>query len=134
VPNGFRGAHFDADQTFFADFTKFGNDGRWLVRVDPIKRQAQGVVAIKDELAEQNGAYMLVTTPIVKNDVREGATLDMRSARDGQSFWTKTFPKGEPSVWVESSSATAVFMWPANAPTVRDEARKDPVLAKRLAG
>ena len=133
VPNGFRGAHFDAEQMFFADFTKFGNDGRWLVRVDPRQRQARGVVAIKEERAEQMGAFLLVTTPIMKNDIREGASLEMRDARDGKSLWTKSFPKGDPSVWVESSSATTVFMWPAGAQTVRDEARKDPTLAKRLA-
>ena len=133
VPNGFRGAHFDSDQIFVADFTKFNNEGRWLVRVDPRQRQASGVIAVKEDLAEQHGAFLLVTTPIVKNDVREGATLDMRDAKTGKSLWTKSFPKGDPDVFVESSSSTSVFMWPVSAQTVRDEVRKEPALAKRLA-
>ncbi len=133
VPNGFRGAHFDAEQNFFADFTKFNNDGRWLVRVDPRQRQASGVVAIKEEFAEQAGAFLLVTTPIMTNEIREGAGLEMRDARDGKSLWKKSYPKDDPSVFVESTSSTAVFMWPASSQTVRDEARRDPALAKRLA-
>jgi hypothetical protein len=101
--------------------------------VDPRQRQATGIVAVKEEFAEQHGAFLLVTTPIVKNDAREGATLDMRDARTGKSLWTKAFPKGDPNVFIESSSATAVFMWPVTAQAVRDEVRKDPALARRLA-
>ncbi len=130
---GFRGGFFDTDGSLFADFPKLNEEPRKMMRLDLRQRQMQSLAEIKDKNVEQSGAFLLVTRPVMKGgQEREGVTLEMQDARDARVLWTKTFTKDSPVSWVEPVQGTAVLVWPAAAPTVRDEARKDPVLSKRL--
>ena len=131
---GFRGGTFDKD-AFFADFPKAAAEPRRMVRFDTTAKAAAGLGEIKDALASQHGQYLLVRSPLERDgNIMERMKIELRDARTGAALWSKNYTKEPPEVFVDSDKQNVVLVWKAGASMARDEARKNPALAKQLAG
>ena len=130
---GFRGALFDKDFSFFADFPKAAAEPRRMVKFDPATKSATGLGEIKDQSAAQHGPYLLVRSPLEQGgNILERMKIELRDSRTGTQLWSRNFSKEPPEVFVDPEQRNVVFVWPASAATARDEARKTPALAKQL--
>jgi len=126
---GFRGAFFDDGGQLFADFPRTTDETRKLGRIDLQQRLVAGAREIKDDDAFQAGPSLIVRAPTAKGDA---VTIEARSVHDGRALWTKTFASEAPQTFPSDRYGTMVLAWPASARTVRDEARKNPALARQL--
>lgn len=130
---GFRGAHFDSDSTFYADFPKFEQADRSIARLDLASRSVAGNVPLEEERFTQRGRFVITTKPVKQGgNLSENAILTLSNTRDGSSLWTKTYPKEMPRVWVNESAGTAVLAWAVKSSHAKAEIKNEARLAQRL--
>ena len=131
---GFRGAHFGDDQVLYADFPKFEETERQIARLNLSSRSIVGNVTIDDDQFTQHGQFVVHAKPVKKGgSVKENAILTVSNARDGSAFWTRTFPKETPRVWVNEAAGTVVLAWLVKSNHAKAEIKNDARLSQRLA-
>lgn len=131
---GFRGAHFDSDNMFYADFPKFEQNARMIARLDLASRAIAGNAPVDEERFTQRGRFIVQTKPAKKGaSLRENGILTLSNTRDGSILWTRNFPKETPRVWVNDSARTIVLAWLVKSDHAKAEIKNDTRLSHRLA-
>jgi hypothetical protein len=132
---GFRGAYFDGDQAFYADFPKEDPQERTIARAD-LTRTAMAAGTPIDEKAAawQSGQFLILRKPAGKDDsLARNVTLDVQDVRDGHTLWSRTFPKEVPFIAVTQPTALMVLQWRVEAAAAKDEIKDTPALQARFA-
>jgi hypothetical protein len=131
---GFRGAWFGDDGALYADFPKFENTERTIVKIDLRSGESVSGPEIKDSNARQYGPFVLVTKPATEGGgYGSNVVLEMHDTRGFAVRWTRTFAKEAPDVWVDADHGTVVLAWPVSAEAAKAIAQTDPALGRRLA-
>jgi Peptidase family M48 len=120
---GFRGAYFDADQAFYADFPAFDPQPRTIARADLSQANiAQGVAIEEKVAAQQYGQFLLVRKPAGKeNTLNRNITLDVKDVRDGHVLWSRGFPKEAPEISLYPQSGSLILRWSGDESAAKDE-------------
>jgi hypothetical protein len=146
----FRGAWFGPDRLAYADFPRFEEMERHVMRLDP----AFGAVAmgykIGEEVTRQYGGYLLITKPkrgkaatqtsftpetICWQVFLHGLSgldtsratdedVELRDVRDGHVVWAHYFPQEVPSM--SFGDGKVLFRWTLDSAAGRDELAKFP--------
>jgi WD40 repeat protein len=132
---GFRGAFFDGDTAFFADFPKLEPQERSIARMALDGSGIKPAIPVDDQSAVwQWGHYLLTRKPAGKHgSLFANTSLEVKSVRDGQVLWTRTFPKELPSWTLDSKAGTLLVGWSINEDAAKEEIKQHPALQTRLA-
>ncbi len=127
----FHGAYFDGDAALFADFPKRDPQARTVARFDLTASTIQPVVPVEDKSAVwQGGQFLVDRKPAGKGS---GVIVDISGVEDGRLLWTRTFPKGLPSMSLNAPGGTLLLGWYANQDGAKEEIKNDPGIQARLA-
>jgi WD40 repeat protein len=132
---GFRGAYFGDDGALYADFPKFEQTERTIARLDIAHRSSSAQSKVSDEgRVTQRGTFIITQKPAKKGgDLDRNVTLALSDTRAGTEFWSRTFPKEAPRVFVEENEGTLVLTWDARSEHAKSEIKSDPKLSQRFA-
>ena len=128
----FRGAYFDGDEAFYADFPKLANIPRSIVRADLSTIDLKPVRPIDEASLEtrQYGRYLLSKIPAGKAPWEY--SLAVQDALDGHTLWTRSFPGLTPSnIEISPDQNRVIFRWLAEQKPAMDEIKKDKALKAR---
>jgi WD40 repeat protein len=132
----FQGAYLDRD-AFYGDFPKYWDTPRCIGMCDLARHRLETLREIKDEHAQQHGRYLLVTQPAKNAPLYalfdRNVTREIRDVLNGQTLWTRHFPKEAPSLAVEPVEDTMNLMWRGDAAALKEELENFPKLAEKLA-
>jgi len=120
---GFRGAYFDSDQAFYADFPKLDPQQRTIARADLSRDSMAPGVPVEEKVAAwQSGQFLILRKPAGKqNTLARDITLEVQDVRDGHTLWTRSFPKEAPAIGMTQQSGLMVLRWRVEAAAARDE-------------
>jgi WD40 repeat protein len=132
---GFRGAYFDGDLAFYADFPKEDPQARTIARADLARESLAAGTPIEEKAAVwQSGQLLILRKPAGKeNSLTRNMTLDVQDVRDGHTLWSRTFPKEAPFIAVTQQTAQMVLEWRVEAAAAKDEIKDTPALQARFA-
>lgn len=132
---GFRGAYFDGDQSFYADFPKLDPQPRTIARGDLAKDTLMPGSALDDKAAvRQFGQFLLVRKPAGKEkSLTYNVTLEVQDVRDGHLLWSRTFPKELPDLTLDWQFNSLDLEWRVEEPAAKDEIKSNVFLQKRFA-
>jgi WD40 repeat protein len=145
LTRAFRGAYFAEDGNLYADFPKYEQTERSIVRVRLDRQELTPIIRVSERFADSYGPFLLVSKPD-KPEVRAAlfgpidsgldrkVTWETRDARTGQTLWSRYFSEEVPSVFAGPREGTMVLMWAATAKAVHDETQNNPQLRERLRG
>jgi WD40 repeat protein len=131
----FHGAYLDRD-VFYGDFPKEGETPRCIAIGELARRHIEPLTKIEDEHAQQHGRYLVVTKP-AKNAppyalFDRDVTREIRDVMNGQTLWTRHFPKEAPSLSVEAVEGTMNLMWRGDAGALQEEFKGFPKVAEEF--
>jgi hypothetical protein len=132
---GFRGAYFDGDQAFYADFPEQDPQPRTIARADLSRETMAAGTPIQEKTAAwQSGRFLILRKPAGKNNtLARDITLDVQDVRDGHTLWSRTFPKEAPFIAVTQQTALMVLEWRVEAAAAKDEIKDTAALQARFA-
>ena len=132
---GFRGAYFDGDQAFYADFPKQDPQPRTIARAELSRENmAPGLPMDEKVAARQYGQFLLVRKPAGKeNTLARNMRLEVNDVRDGHLLWSRSFPKEAPSITLDPQSDSMIFEWSVDTPAAKDEIKGSGSLQTRFA-
>lgn len=134
---GFRGAYFDRDSALYADFPKLGRQARSIARMSLDGSGIRKAVPMNDnpkEITRQWGHYLVKRAPAgKKGSLFADTTLEVDDVRDGQSLWSRTFPKSMPELTLNSAASTLLFEWPLDSDAAKREIKHYAMLKSRVA-
>jgi WD40 repeat protein len=133
---GFRGAYFDGDHAFYADFPKEDPQERSIARADLTREAMAAGTPIEEKAAAwQSGQFLILRKAAGKaNSLARDITLDVQDVRDGHTLWSRTFPKEAPFIAVTQPTALMVLQWRVEAAAAKDEIKDTAALQSRFAG
>jgi Peptidase family M48 len=132
---GFRGAYFEGDQFFYADFPKEDPQPRTIARAE-LSRQdmVPGAPLDDNAVARQYGQFLVVRTPAGKdNSLTRNITLQVEDVRDLHVLWSRTFPKEAPGTATNPPFDSLTFEWPIEDSAAKDEIKSNAALQSRVA-
>jgi hypothetical protein len=123
----FRGAFFDANGGFYADFPKNEKAGRTIVRADLAATEMKPAIPLDaDSPAKQYGPYLVTRKPNRKDKSPfSDVTLIVGDVRDGKTLWEMNFPKGIPGISVIAGENRIVLDWDVEISLGRESAREE---------
>ena len=132
---GFRGVYFDPDNGIYADFPKFAQTDRTIVRMPLPKQAIEAKRTLTDkEHARQFGKYLLKFVPAKENNPNSrDVTVEIHDIHDDQLLWSKRFPQGPPDGWITSETRSLILHWPAGSKPIKALAKDDQDAASKLA-
>ncbi|HEX8502926.1 MAG TPA: M48 family metalloprotease [Pyrinomonadaceae bacterium] len=131
---GFRAAHFGAGGTLYADFPKFEEAERAVVRLDPRTRGLAEHRKVGDAPDTQRGGFVIRRKPLKKDgNISENMTLSVSDAVSNAPLWARDFQREAPRVYVEEYEGTMALSWAVRSDHARAEIKADPKLKERLA-
>jgi WD40 repeat protein len=132
---GFRGAYFDGDQAFYADFPKEDPQARMIGHADLSRENMVPGVAIDEKVAtRQYGPFLLVRKPAGKENIlRRNITLDVKDVRDGHLLWSRNFPKEAPSITLNQTRDSLILEWSVEEAAAKEEIKATSSLQARFA-
>jgi WD40 repeat protein len=132
---GFRGAYFDGDQAFYADFPKDDTQARTVARADLSTENLVPGAPIDDKVStRQYGPFLFVRKPAGKeNTLRRNITLDVKDVRDGQLLWSRSFSKEAPSITLNQTRDSLILGWSLEEAAAKDEIKGKGSLQTRFA-
>ncbi len=132
---GFRGAYFDGDQSFYADFPKLDPQPRTIARGDLAKDTLVPGSPLDDKAAvRQLGQFLLLRKPAGKEkSLVYNVTLDVQDVRDGHLLWSRTFPKEAPGFTLDWQFNSLNLEWRVEESAAKDEIKANASLQKRFA-
>jgi WD40 repeat protein len=132
---GFRGAYFDGNQAFYADFPKEDPQERTIARAELSRESMAAGTPIEEKTAVwQSGRFLILRKSAGKeNSLARNMTLDVQDVRDGHTLWSRTFPKEAPFIAVTQQTALMVLEWRVEAAAAKDEIKDAPALQARFA-
>jgi hypothetical protein len=132
---GFRGAYFDGDQAFFADFPKEDPQPRTIARADLSSENMVPGAPIDEKVAtRQYGPFLLVRKPAGKeNTLARNITLDVKDVGDGHLLWSRSFPKEAPSITLSQTRDSLILGWSVEEAAAKDEIKGTGALQTRFA-
>lgn len=125
---GFRGGWFADEHSFYADFPKFGNQERAIVKLDPSNNspRADTVYSVGKLIASQFDRYLIVTSPDAKNSGDKNWTFELRDYLANNTVWSRKFDREYPAGSWDSDSGTVLFWWEAWKSAAKDEMKQYP--------
>jgi WD40 repeat protein len=132
---GFRGAYFDGDQAFYADFPKLEAQPRTVARADLSRENIVSGPAIEqEEAAQQYAQFILLRKPVGKDAaLNHNITLEVEDVKDGHVLWSRNFPKEAPVISFRQQRDSLVFEWGADESATKDEIKGSASLQTRFA-
>lgn len=132
---GFRGAYFDGDQAFYADFPKEDPQERTIARADLTRESMSAGTPIEEKTAVwQFGQFLILRKSAGKeNSLARNMTMDVQDVRDGHMLWSRTFPKEAPFIAVTQQTAQMVLEWRVESAAAKDEIKSTGALQARFA-
>lgn len=130
---GFRGGYFGDDGALYADFPKFEQSERTVVRLDLIRQDVSAGSEIKAERATQFGPFVFILKPAKEGDYQHDSLLEVHDVRTFAPLWSKAFQKEVPGVWMSPEGQTLVLAWPVSTATAQSEIKSDSNLTRQLA-
>ena len=132
---GFRGAYFDADQAFYADFPKEEPQTRTIARGDLSHENMVPGTPIEEKVAtRQFGQFLMVRKPAGKeNTLRRNITLEIKDVTDGRELWTRNFPKEAPTMTLNPRAGSLILEWSVDESAAKDEIKGTSTLQTRFA-
>jgi WD40 repeat protein len=131
---GFRGAYFGDDGALYADFPRYEQTERTIARLDLSTRGVAEHKKVEQGQFTQRGQFVTTLKPAKKEGgLSQNVTLDVSDTRTGATYWTRTFPKESPRVFVEENEGTMVLSWAVKSDHAKAEIKADPKLSQRLA-
>ncbi len=132
---GFRGAYFDGDQAFYADFPKEEPQPRTIARGDLSRENMVAGTPIEEKVStRQFGQFLLVRKPAGKeNTLHRNITLEIKDVRDGREIWTRNFPKEAPSMSLDPQAGSLILEWTVDESAAKDEIKGAGSLQSRFA-
>ena len=135
LTRGFRGAYFDGDQSFYADFPKLDPQPRTIAHGDISHSTLVPGSALDEKSAlRQFGQFLLVRKPAGKEQsLRYNVMLEIQDVRDGHLLWSRTFPKEAPDLTLDWQFNSLNLEWRVDESTAKEEIKSNAVLQKRFA-
>lgn len=132
---GFRGAYFDGDKAFYADFPKEDPQPRTIARADlSLENMVPGTPLDEKVAAKQYGQFLLVRKPAGKeNSLARNITLEVKDVRDEHLLWSRNFPKEVPTVTLHPQVNSVIFQWSVEEASAKDEIKASGALQTRFA-
>jgi WD40 repeat protein len=132
---GFRGAYFDGDEAFYADFPREDPQSRTIARADLSRENMVPGTAMEEKVAaQQYGQFLLVRKPAGKeNSLARNINLDVKDVRDGRVLWSRSFPKEAPSVSLYPETGSLILTWTVDESAAKDEIKGSGPLQSRFA-
>jgi hypothetical protein len=132
---GFRGAYFDGEQAFYADFPKEDPQERTIARADLSRTAMAAGTPIEEKVAAwESGQFLILRKPAGKdNSLARDIILDVQDVRNGHTLWSRTFPKEAPFIAVTQPTALMVLQWRVEAVAAKDEIKDTAALQSRFA-
>jgi len=128
---GFRGAYFDEDNRFYADFPKDEKVERRVMVFDLDKVTFLEGPAITDQNTRQHGSVLVAFKPRKEGEsLEKDVILEVRDVTSGSTLWSHHFPKDAPDLF--AGAGVLVLSWPVKANTAKDAINADPTLKARL--
>ncbi|HXT64967.1 MAG TPA: M48 family metalloprotease [Pyrinomonadaceae bacterium] len=148
---GFQGGFVSEDGYFFADFPKYEEADRNVVRFNLTNGEITPGAKVEEREAQQIGPYLLITKSVnagakeqadfesAENagaasyvDYRKNVVIEVQDARTRQSLWTKTYPKESPRIWVAPGMDTVGLLWNVGDEAAKLEIKNDARLSQQL--
>jgi hypothetical protein len=85
----------------------------------------------KDDVAVQNGLYLIVTKPRKEGVNRSNADIDVRDIRSGSLLWSRYFPDEVPSISFDPEIGTGILRWQVSETAAHKELQGLPQLNQR---
>jgi hypothetical protein len=85
----------------------------------------------KDEIAVQQGLYMVVTKPRKEGNGSSKNDLEVRDVRSGTVLWSRYFPDELPFITFDTENDTALLRWRVSQAAARKELKAFPELNRR---
>lgn len=135
LTRGFRGAYFDGDRSFYADFPKLDPQPRTIARGDlSHDTLVPGSPLDEKAAAKQWGQFLLLRKPAGKEkSLAYDITLDVQDVRDGHLLWSRTFPKEAPTLTLDWQFDSLILEWRVDESAAKDEIKANASLQKRFA-
>jgi len=127
----FHGAYFDGDAALFADFPKRDLEARSIARLDLAAGAIKPAVPVEEKSAVRQWGQFLVNRKPLNGD--HGVVVEVSQVEDGKQLWTRAFPKGAPSLSLNTRASTMLLGWYASQDGAKDEIKNDPEIQTRLA-
>src|SRR4029077_4035349 len=100
---GFSGGYFETDGTFYGDFRGYKGIKRSVSKMDPKSPEPEVAYKLEEDSIRELGHYLILEKSNKPGgNPRDNGTLDVRDIVSGKSLWTRQFPQGMPSVFVDS--------------------------------
>lgn len=132
---GFRGAYFDGDQAFYADFPKEDPQPRTIARADLSRENMVPGVPMEEKVAtRQYGRFLLLRKPVGKeNTLTRNIVLEVKDVKDGHVLWSRSFPKEAPSIALHPETGSLILEWTVDESAAKDEIKGSGPLQTRFA-
>jgi hypothetical protein len=129
MPN-FNALGFDG-AAIYVDVPEFQGSPRQTAEVH-LDTGAHGLHPVnKDEIAVQQGLYMLVTKPRKEGNGSSKNDLEVRDIRSGTVLWSRYFPDELPFITFDTENDTALLRWRVSQAAARKELKGFPELNRR---
>jgi len=133
---GFRGAYFDDESSFYAEFPKQDEEKRSVARAD---LRGAGVTRTfevgEKDATNYTGRLQLIRKPAGKekdpDKLWKNVLIEAHDIRDGKTLWTRTFPEEAPVLYADDSITSAVLSWPLNSDAAKGILKAAPDLRER---
>jgi WD40 repeat protein len=132
---GFNGGYVSADGFLYADFPKFQNAERNVIKLNLANGEITPGSKLEYPKTNLIGPYVIVIKSAklsaflnFGNDV----IVDVFDATTMKLLWSKPYPKEAPHAWIDYRKHTASLAWNITDETVRDEIASDPVLSQKV--
>jgi len=125
----FRSGWFADAHAFYADFPKFGDQERAIVKLDPAgsASPARMVYALGKLMADQMGSFVLISTP-EKNGSNKNWGYELHDCATKGTIWSHKFANEYPhSAW-DVQSGKVLFQWSTRESAAREELKQYPEL------
>lgn len=134
LTRGFRGAYFDGDQSFYADFPKLDAQPRTIARGDLSRNTLVPGPPLDEKVAaRQWGQFLLLRKPAGKeNSLKYNITLEVQDVRDGHLLWSRTFPKEAPALTLDWQFSSLILEWHLEESQAKDEIKGNASMQKRF--
>jgi hypothetical protein len=131
---GFHGAYIDATGAAYADFDKFEQTERGIVKMDLFNRTVVPAFKIGEMHVQQYGSVLVRRTHLGKEDWKQRNMLfEGLDPHSGEVLWKRTFPKEAPEIVSRRNASVMVLSWAANCDGAKTEIKSDPSLSQKWA-
>lgn len=132
---GFNGGYISPDGFLYADFPKFENAQRNVIKLN----LANGEIVPGKTLEYPNthlvGPYLVIIKSAKLNtflNYGNDVIVEVFEAATMKSLWSKPYPKEAPHAWIDYRQHTASLAWDITDEAAREEVKNDPVLSQKL--